>query len=383
MMKDDGLSKSSGALDMLFSGILEPVALYRVLRDEAGDFKDVVYIDVNCAYELIMQVKRSWILGKAFHEVWSDREKEWYGIILQVARTGIYARYEGLSSDTGRYLHALAFSPSQDIVAVIFLDMTDWKEAESALVQKERLLTEYRQELRRLAAELSIAEERTRRALAVKLHDRIGYSLVSLLSELRTLSSRTNGNTAQGEASFSELHERLEHACIEVESLLQDTRSLTLEISSPLLYEVGLEAALESLADRMLTPRNITFDFKECGPKTEIEINNRILIYQMTQELLLNVIKHAKATHVVLRVQRGKKRVRVLVEDNGRGFSVDRDEHWGKWSGIGLFSIRERLHSMGGELRILTEKGQGCSVSLLAPVAFKGEELNEKTDIDG
>ena len=368
---------TAGALQILFSRILEPLALYRVLYNQDGSFKDMVYLDANPAYEKVMQVSRNSILGKAFYEVWSEQEKEWQEIILQVARTGVYARYEGWSADTDRYLHALAFSPMRDVVAVIFLDMTRWKEAERALIDKEKLLVEYRQELRRLAAELSLAEERTRRDLAVKLHDRIGYSLVTLMNELRSLSECADRGM---EKTF--LGERMSGALAEVEALLQDTRSLTLEISSPLLYEVGLEAALESLADRMLMPCNITFDFKQCGPKTEIEINNRILIYQMTQELLLNVIKHAKATHVVLRVQRGKKRVRVLVEDNGRGFSVDTEQHWGKWSGIGLFSIRERLHSLGGELRILTEKGQGCSVSLLAPVAVTGGAKSEEAHID-
>lgn len=349
------------ALQVLFSRILDPVALYRVHYDDKGAFVNMTYIDVNSAYESLMQIRRGAILGKSFEEVWSEQEKNWQDLILQVARSGVYARYEGYSFDTKRHLHALAFSPQKDVVAVIFLDMTQWKEAEAALLEKEKLLKEYRSELRKLATKLSLAEEKTRRDVAVKLHDRVGYSLVSLLNELRAIQEGAE------EEGFL-LKERIAQVQNEVESLLQDTRSMTFEISSPLLYEVGLEPALEALANRMLTPQGIAFDFQECGPKADVELKNRILLYQMTQELLLNVIKHAHAKRVQLRVQRGKKRLRVLVEDDGVGFSHDVREHWGKASGIGLFSIRERLHSLGGELRILSEKGEGCSVSITAPL---------------
>ncbi len=368
-LKLESGQETYAALQILFSRVLDPAAFYKILYEKDGTLKEMVYIDVNSSYERVMQITREAIVGKSFHEVWSEREEEWRNIIFQVANTGVYARYEGWSHDTGKYLHAVAFSPIRDIVAVIFLDMTDWKQAEKELIEKERLLVEYRSELRRLAARLSLAEARTRRDVAVKLHDRVGYSLAALLNALRAVKEQ-----ADGMSDASDVGDKIGQAVSEVEALIQDTRSLTLEISSPLLYEVGLEAALESLADRMLTPCGIVLDFQECGPRTSIEISSRVLVYQMTQELLLNVVKHARAKRVVLRVQRGRKRVRVLVEDDGRGFSVSADQHWGKWSGIGLFSIRERLHSIGGELRILSEKGQGCSVALTAPVSIERED---------
>lgn len=347
------------ALNILFAKILEPLALYRAMFDDKGAFLDVVYLDVNPAYELVMGIARDNLIGHSFREVWSNRESEWQDIILQVAKTGIYARYEGVSHDTGKYLHAVAFSPAREVVAVIFLDMTPWKKAEEALLEKEALLTEYRGELRNLAARLSLAEERTRREIAVKLHDRVGYSLVSLLSRLRREQRKYEGN--------------LDDAIEEVEQLLSDTRLLTLEISSPLLYEVGLESALASLIERMLSPHGIGWSFQECGPRSEISMDIRILMYQMTQELLLNVIKHSGAKNVCLRVQRGKKKVRVLVEDDGAGFSGSTPRHWGKGAGIGLFSIRERLHSVGGEIKIFSEKAKGSSVTLVAPLNCGGE----------
>ena len=349
------------ALQTLFSEILDPVALYRMSYDDNGNFVNLFYIDINNAYERVMSVRRDEVIGKAFEDVWSEREGCWKKIIMQVAETGVYARHEGYSFDAERHLYGIAFTPQKDIVAVIFLDMTHWKEAEKALIDKETLLTEYRGELRKLATELSLAEEKTRRDIAVNLHDRVGYSLLNLLNDFREISDIVDSETHQIGVKLAKMQ-------TEIESLLRDIRSMTFEISSPLLYEVGLEAALQALACKMLTPRDISFDFQECGPKADINIKTRILIYQMVQELLLNTIKHSGAKQVCLRVQRGAKRIRVVVEDDGIGIDMNVNQHFRSNSGIGLFSIRERLHHLGGELSVLSEKGLGCSIAITAPI---------------
>ena len=368
-------SETYEALRMLFSRILDPAAFYRVLYETEHKspftMRNMIYIDVNPAYEEVMRVDKNRVVGKSFSEVWSERETVWHDLIFQVAKSGVYGRHEGWSYDTDKYFHALAFRPLPDVVAVIFLDMTQWKEAEKSLLEKEKLLVEYREELRNLAAQLSLAGERVRRDVAGSLHARIGYSLITLLNNLHSVEALL--------APDSLALAKTEAAAAEVEDLIQATRSLTLEISSPLLYEVGLEAALVSLADHMLSPRSISFDFPDSGPSVQMEMDVRILIYQMVQELLLNVIKHAGATHVILRVQRGEKSVRVLVEDDGSGFLIDTKQHWGKWSGIGLFSIRERLLSLGGHLRIISEQGRGCTISLIAPLVTG----DENSDSDG
>jgi signal transduction histidine kinase len=85
---------------------------------------------------------------------------------------------------------------------------------------------------------------------------------------------------------------------------------------------------------------------------------------------------------VLLRVQRGKKRVLVLVEDNGKGFAAEEGRRWGERSGIGLFSIRERLYSLGGELKILSEKGQGCTVSMIVPLTSDEGADDENPNFD-
>jgi len=73
----------------------------------------------------------------------------------------------------------------------------------------------------------------------------------------------------------------------------------------------------------------------------------------------------------VARGSRGSRGT-ALVEDDGAGFSSKTPKHWGKWGGMGLFSIREKLHSVGGEIRVFSEKGKGSTVALVAPLMFEG-----------
>jgi len=149
--------------------------------------------------------------------------------------------------------------------------------------------------------------------------------------------------------------------------VIQDTRNMTFEISSPLLYEVGLPAALESLAEQILKPHDIAVDFKAIGsPDNKLDRDINVLLYQMTRELLINVVKHAEATRVSIRVHFGKNKVRIVVEDDGRGFD-DQKKRDSKCRGFGLFSIKERLYSIGGSIQIISEPGRGTIVSLVAP----------------
>ena len=343
---------------VLVSRIFEPLALYYVESDDSGTPADVRYLDVNPAYERIMGVRREDMIGKTFFEAWSAKESEWRDIIIRVATGGESAWYEGWSVDTNRYLHSLAFSPEKGEVAVIFMDKTDWKHAIDALAENETRLIEYRSELRRLAAELSLSEEKTRREIAATLHDHFGYSLAAILHRLQGLDRPDVDGGVRAELSA---------IAAMLEETIGETRSFTFRISSPSLYLVGLEAAIDSLGEGIFAPVGIRWDFVAAGVAPPLALEVRVLLYQMTRELLFNVLKHAKASTVTVRVRHSDESVCVVVEDDGVGFVRPPEKHWGKWKGLGLFSIRERLHAFGGTIRILSSRGKGTTVILVAP----------------
>jgi PAS domain S-box-containing protein len=343
----------------LFSRIFDPCALYRIQCGPDGNPLDALFLDVNPAYEASTGIRREDLLGKPFLDVWGRAEREWRDLILKVARSGESEHYEGPNRDTGKYYFALAFCPSPGHVAVVFMDVTERRRDEELLREKQRQLEEYRGELRSLATRLSLAEEETRREIATHLHDRFGYDLVLTLHQLQEVEG-VPALPAEAGKRVAEVRRLLER-------LLQDTRSFTLQISPPLLYEVGLEAAIGDLGDRLFPIRNIAFDFQEPSHSLDLERPARVLLYQMVRELFLNVLKHSGAQKVQVRLRRAKDKIVLVVEDDGIGFRFADRQEPARRLGLGLFSIQEKLHAVGGLLRVISEPGKGASVLVAIP----------------
>ena len=121
-----------------------------------------------------MKMRKQDIVGRNFLDVWPRSEACWPRIIVNYIQLGHTVHCEGESRDAGSYLEAIAFPLPRRRAAVIFMDKTDWKLSNDALKDKQ-------EELRALAAQLTLSEENTRRTIAADIHDRIGYELVAQL----------------------------------------------------------------------------------------------------------------------------------------------------------------------------------------------------------
>jgi len=347
-------TKEERLYHILLQRAMEPFARYQVLCSDEKDDCDVRFLDVNPSYERVMGVKRENVIGKRFREVWPEAENCWMDIIVETIKTGKSVRNEAWSKDVGKYLEAVAFPTFSDEVAVLFLDRTRWKQSDEQLRKNEKILLEYRQELRELAAKLSLSEAETRRKISRQIHDRIGYALVDILNRLRRMKEGAK--------------EDIEEISSVVENLISESRELTFETASPLLYDVGLNAAIEDLAEKLLKPQGIDYSFQGNHLEHQADERIRILLYDMTRELLVNVVKHSGASFVNIRVHRSPKKIMIIVEDNGKGFPKELQKKWGQMKGFGLFSIRERILPIGGKIQVLTEPDKGVTVCLEAPL---------------
>ncbi len=357
-------NEESQRYEALFQKNFCPFAIYRVVRNpENSEAPQVLFRDINPAYEKVMGVRRSSVVGRTFAEVWPTTESAWQELIEEVIRTGNSVDYQGFNKETGLYFQALGFAIGSEEVAVLFLDITPRILAQEALKRKEKHLLQYKESLRNLTTRLTLAEEKARRQIATDLHDRIGYSLAMILQKLHLTSEELPEPCSRS----------LKEVIPMVESVIRETRSLTFEISSPLLYEVGLEAALESLGEQMLIPRGIEFSFTEKGAPEHLDPEVKILLFQMTRELLMNVIKHARASRVHLRMYRDSKGVGITVQDNGRGFDPE-VFRTSESKAFGLFSIRERLRHLRGYLRVDPVPQGGACVTLWAPLEVPPKE---------
>ena len=228
----------------------------------------------------------------------------------------------------------------------------------------EQKLLRNQKELRSLATELALSEERERRRIAQALHDRIGQVLalinIKIGALLESVSSKDLGKT------LSDVR-RLVSECV------AEIRSLTFDLSPPILYELGFEAALEWLAERIQEQYNVKVELVCSEKEIPLSIEWRVMLFTAIRELLVNVGKHSRAQTARVSLRKKKGKIVVSVEDKGIGMDPGiRMRGKSAAEGFGLFSIRERLGFMGGRVEISSKRGQGTCVTLEAPQ--KGRE---------
>jgi signal transduction histidine kinase len=238
---------------------------------------------------------------------------------------------------------------------VIYLDITERKRAE------EKICT-YQEQLRSLTYELSLIEERERHHIATELHDNISQTLAITKIKL---------GMAQGLTSSTDWVSSLNEIGELIDQTIQYTRSLTFELSPPILYELGLEAGIEWLTEQIQEKHGIQIGFEDDRQSKPMNEEIRFILFKATRELLINIVKHAQASEAKVSIWREDISIRIRVEDDGVGFSTSEGKQLGKTAGFGLFNIRERIKYLEGDMVIESEPGRGTRVTLSAPLEEK------------
>lgn len=347
------------AYESILKTLLEPFALHEIIRDEEGCPIDFRFIDVNPSYEKVMRRKRINVVGKTFQEVWPNPEELWMDNMLETAKSGHSRHFEGYSRETDRYLHALFFPVNSNVIGVLFLDLTQYYQSEEALDRSQRMLLKYSQELQSLVTRLSLTEEGIRRTIAREIHDQFGYSFVTVMNNLKQIRKLAD----EDEAALSKVNNTINI----LQDIIDDARELTFQISSPILYEVGLGAAIKDLGERLFEKNNIHFTYRGKVCDQGIDDNVTVLLFQIVRELFVNVIKHAQATKVSATLRRTPRNAEIVVDDNGIGFEKNNLFLISGSNHFGLFSIKERLNYIGGTVEILSEPGKGSTILVSAP----------------
>jgi signal transduction histidine kinase len=175
------------------------------------------------------------------------------------------------------------------------------------------------------------------------------------------------------------ISETLSSLCNRIDEIIEDTRTLTFELSNPLLYTVGLSAAVESwLEQHVQKEYEINCDFVSNLPPLRLDLEVRITLFQAIRELLTNVIKHARAKNVKVSMQVVDDRVKIAVEDDGIGFDATEMLETlalGEAGHFGLFNVRERIEYLGGSFNILSTPGQGTHITIIIPEKHNNPQL--------
>jgi signal transduction histidine kinase len=227
----------------------------------------------------------------------------------------------------------------------------------------EGQLASYQADLRSLASQLTLAEEQERRRLAVYLHDQIGQNLALSNIKLQELRASLAKNGVDG------LMGEVDNLSGLLTQTIGETQSLTSRISPPILYDLGLEAALEWLTERISQQHGLLGYFESDRQPKPVDDNLKVLLFQAVQELLVNVVKHAHARSLKVSMWRQDDHLNIGVEDDGVGYDPKIPPYRnGKGGGFGLFSIRERLRPLGGRLEVRSEPQGGAEFVLSVPL---------------
>jgi PAS domain S-box-containing protein len=349
---ENALRESKALLEKIFDNT------YTLIAYMDRDFN---FIKVNRAYAEADGRTPEFFPGRNHFDLYPHEENE--QIFREVVRTGeTYVAYEKPFTYPDRpdlvtywdwRLQPLKDeSGNVESVVLCLLDVTERKHVQ--------------QELRSLVCQLSRAEESERRRMAMSLHDYVGQSLS--LSQIMLGSLRENARDEDFAGQVDDVRAL-------IATSIEDTRDLIFELSPPLLYEVGLEAALEQLAEQTAVRHEIEVVFEGRGRGGELEQALRIALFQAARELLINAVKHAQASRIVVRTATADEMLEISVTDDGVGFdSGEAAFRVHEDGGFGLFNIRERMDGLGGSFKITSAPCGGTRAVLLAPIAsLKGD----------
>ncbi len=231
--------------------------------------------------------------------------------------------------------------------------------------QIEEKILRYQMRLRSMALELTLLEERERREIATVIHDQVSQSLAVCRIKLLQFMEQE---------SISREMKELEEIQKIIEESIQFTRSLTFELSPPILYELGIESAIDWLCEDFQKKYSLQVKFTDDRQPKSIGHEIEVILFKTVRELLMNIVKHAHAKTSWISLAKEDSFIKIDVGDDGIGMASNIMD-FTQTKGFGLFNVQERLASIGGSLKIQSSPGQGTEVTLFAPLCFRYEHL--------
>lgn len=332
--------------------------------------RDGRYVRVNRRLVEIGGVPASTLLGRRARDVFPDYEDANEPYVHRVLATGVPVvnvemRMPAPHTPTSLRDWLVSFYPLRsggDVtgVSVVIQDVTAIRRAEAGLArlnaELEARVSERTAQVRRLAADLTEAEQRERRRVAQVLHDDLQQILYALQVKHQLITRALAADGPDPAPLLGQAEALLDQA-------IHATRTLTVDLSPPVLRGEGLDRTLEWLAVRMKEAYGLDVAVDSVG-HVEVASNVQVLLFQVVRELLFNVVKHAGTASAHLRVERDDDLVRLTVADRGVGFAAPTDD---ERRGFGLLSVHERLQLAGGRLDVDSTPGGGTRVVVTCP----------------
>jgi len=223
-------------------------------------------------------------------------------------------------------------------------------------------------QLRELAAHLQSVREEERSEIAREIHDEFGQALTALRMNIMIIENEIKKIDESGEISI--LQEEFADTKEIIDKTIQRTREFASELRPEELDILGLIEAIETYIQKIEDKSKIPCEFNSSIKELEIDKNRSIAVYRVVQEAITNVIRHAKATKVSVKIRKRKKELLIEIMDNGVGIT---EKKLNSMNSYGIRGMKERAIFLNGSFQINTKKGAGTTINFSLPL----EEEND------
>lgn len=238
-----------------------------------------------------------------------------------------------------------------------------------AIYYRLRQLKQEQATQKAFSQQLIASQEKERQRIAAELHDSLGQRLI-IINNLAQLYIKAN----KKEPSFDET--AIGEIMAEIKHAIQETREISYNLRPFQLDRLGLTKAVEIVLRSVGSSLGLKIDSELDNIDDVFPKDLRINFYRIVQEAMNNIMKHAQATEVLVRVIREDDRVLLSIRDNGIGFTPTNRPSKGGKSGFGLTGMEERAHLLGGVFRVRSTPGQGTITTVEIPICqFDGESF--------
>jgi signal transduction histidine kinase len=214
--------------------------------------------------------------------------------------------------------------------------------------------------LRKLASQLSAAEDAERRRIAYDIHDALSQMLGVVKMNMETVVAET--------ATDSRQFERLNDVVRMINDLIRQTREMTFDLHPSMLDHFGIVPTLQRFAEEYNRRTLAEVAISESGPRQQLSSTLASYLFRAIKELINNAVRHGNAKEIVAAIHWDPGHIRIVVDDDGCGFDTVKALKPQARRGLGLAGIDERLTSFGGKMRLESSSGGGTRVVLEVPL---------------
>ena len=234
-------------------------------------------------------------------------------------------------------------------------------------IRAEEELKQSQEQLRDLASHLQLIREEEGSRIAREIHDELGQALTALKMDAHWLGLRLSSHQQV-------LVDKIKSMSMIIDTTVQAVRRISSELRPGLLDDLGLTAAIEWQAHEFCSRAGLQCSIRSEPEDIILDQSRSIALFRIFQEALTNIARHAHATRVEVILKENTDTVEMEVRDNGEGITA---EQLAASRSFGILGIRERVHSLGGELRISGAPDRGTTVHVSLPIAAR-ENLGDQ-----